>query len=100
MNLTLHLFHGRKDPDDNLDDWGTVGPFLLIESVNWTYGSVSIISFTQGETTEEILLTEMMREDMIFYDGVWYGDFCISNNLPSGQNTQEFDSKRLKDERN
>jgi hypothetical protein len=26
--LYLHLYHGRKDPDENLEDWGSEGPVI------------------------------------------------------------------------
>lgn len=36
----LTLWHGRKTPDENLDDWGSNGPtFGPFEEVTVTYGA-------------------------------------------------------------
>jgi hypothetical protein len=38
MPVYLHLFHGRKSPDEQLDDWGEDGPVLgPLKYVHTTY---------------------------------------------------------------
>jgi len=36
--LYVHLFHGRKTPDEKLDDWGSEGPMIgPLDYVHVTY---------------------------------------------------------------
>ncbi|MBC7931832.1 MAG: hypothetical protein H7Z38_14830 [Rubrivivax sp.] len=66
----LHLFHGRRDPGESLDDWGEQGPVLgPFEFVHVTYA-------------QEINLDEegadlKIVDGMVFYGGRYYGDYSI-----------------------
>ena len=70
--LYLRLFHGRTNPNQNLDDWGTDGPiFGPYEFVHTTYAS-------NLKLGKENLCDELFCfEDMIYYDGVYYGDWTV-----------------------
>ncbi len=70
--LYFELFHGRKSKKEKLDDWGSSGPiFGPLEYVHTTYASH--IKFAQnGECCD--LFT---GDDLIYYDGVWYGDWSV-----------------------
>lgn len=36
MSYYLHLFHGRKDPNQQMDDWGEDGPYIgPLHAVTW-----------------------------------------------------------------
>ncbi|HEV2327638.1 MAG TPA: hypothetical protein VGY56_02490 [Verrucomicrobiae bacterium] len=68
----LELFHGRKTKDEELDDWGTPGPiFGPLAYVHTTYQDH--IKFEQNGDWHELWLAE----GMIFYDGMWYGDWTV-----------------------
>jgi hypothetical protein len=69
----LRLFHGRKDPDQEMDGWGSDGPFVgPFEMINWCYGRLRL--HTSDDFRE---LDRKQDDDMIKHDGVWYGDFEI-----------------------
>ena len=41
--LSLRLFHGRKNPEEQLDNWGEQGPLLKgITYIGWTYGMMRV----------------------------------------------------------
>lgn len=75
--LAVHLFHGRKDPDMDMDDWGEDGP--CIGPFHWfhtTYDChVRAGRADPPYTTWEI--TDSMHGDMIYYDGMFYGDWSV-----------------------
>lgn len=64
--MYVRLYHGRKTVKEQLDCLGTEGPVIGPVSVSWTYGKVRV--------NMEYLV---MEEDLIFYQGVYYGDFEI-----------------------
>lgn len=75
--LTLRLFHGRRSPEERLTDWGRDGPTLgPLRSVNSTYCEELRLETTDGELVELSVI-----RGLIYYGGVFYGDFEISNEL-------------------
>lgn len=84
MSVYLNLFHGRTDPDQDMEDWGTEGPTLgPLNYVHLTYMS-SVRIGCDAEVASRFFKGENepwleQREDMILYDGVYYGDFSISS---------------------
>ena len=70
--LALHLYHGRKSLNENMSDWGLVGPRLKLDQAYWTYGSLNRFYFTGSD---EYWLRD--SDDLFYYDGVYYGDFEI-----------------------
>jgi len=89
--LYLRLFHGRKDPAQEMDDWGEDGPLLgPYRFVHTTYGAHVTCGLDNGELHDLYTV-----EDMIYYNGVYYGDWSIFTeaNLTEGQfSTQPYDS--------
>jgi hypothetical protein len=90
--LTLRLFHGRRSPDEHLSDWGRDGPVLgPLKSVSSTY-----CSELRVETTDEDTVYLHVLAGLIYYGGVFYGDFEISNQLEATEqvnaNTAEVES--------
>ena len=71
--IYLHLYHGRQFPGERLEDWGSEGPtFGPYESIQITYGAHIKMHAPDGFDD----LT--WYEDLVFYDGVYYGDLSIS----------------------
>lgn len=64
--MYVRFYHGRKTVEEQLDGWGTEGPVIGPVSVSWTYGKLRL--------DMEYLV---MREDLIYFQGVYYGDFEI-----------------------
>jgi hypothetical protein len=75
MPVYLEVFHGRKDPDEELHDWGSHGPVIgPLQYVQFTYGMPPRLGpIDYPHDSEEMT----MVEDMLYYDGVYYGDFSI-----------------------
>lgn len=79
MTIYLYLIHGRKDPQEDMQDWGfrgpTLGPFAAIHV---TYLS-SLRCFKDDGSELEI----KFHEDMIEHGGCFYGDFEITSDRPA-----------------
>lgn len=89
--LYLRLFHGRKDPAQEMNDWGADGPiFGPYRFVHTTYGAHVTLGLDNGELHDLYTV-----EDMIFYDNMYYGDWSVftEDSLKEGQcSTQPYDS--------
>ena len=86
----LRLYHGRKIPEENLEDWGSAGPtFGPYESIQVTY--TSHIKMHTGSSFDDLT----WHEDLIYYDGIFYGDMEIfsAEEAPNIQPYQEEKSK-------
>ncbi len=71
----LYLFHGRKDPAEELHDWGTEGPcFGPFEGIQITYGNHIKMNAPGGGVQELVWYNRM-----VFYDGVFYGDLVVTD---------------------
>lgn len=69
--FSLRLFHGRDDPEANLDDWGFEGPVLgPIDAVQFTYGSIVLYVHPDRFELPRV-------DDLLLYDGKFYGDASI-----------------------
>ena len=74
--LYIRLFHGRTDPEQDMDDWGTDGPiFGPYIHVHTTYSSMLRLGRTDGNCDE----LHVHKKDMLYYDGVYYGDWSVFN---------------------
>jgi hypothetical protein len=72
--LYLRLYHGRENPDQEMDDWGFNGPtFGPLSCVIITYFSTMRIHGTNP--TDELWLAT--TQDMVQWQGRFYGDFEI-----------------------
>ena len=72
--MYLRLYHGRTDPDEEMDDWGFVGPtFGPLSCYIHTYCSTFRIH-GDGNTSEVWLET---HGDMIRWDGCFYSDMEV-----------------------
>jgi len=71
--LYIRLFHGRTNPDQNMDDWGFDGPVLgPYKFVHTTYTSRIKLGRLDGNCDELFI-----HEDMLYYDGCYYGDWSV-----------------------
>ena len=70
--VILHLYHGRKDINENLDNWGFDGARIECEAVGFTYTTIWYVPVTTGDR-EELKITG----DCIEYEGAFYGDFEV-----------------------
>ena len=54
MSVYLYLFHGRKTPDCEMNDWGFEGPVIgPLQYVHMTYASDMKFEFTDEETSTQ-----------------------------------------------
>ena len=73
--MTLHLYHGRKTKDEEMDDWGSDGPVLEVEGVTVTYEYDIRIMFT-GQGDYEFI-SQYCTDQLFYYDGIYYGDWSV-----------------------
>lgn len=71
MPIYVKLFHGRNDPNQNMDDWGEQGPvFGPLDWFHTTY--LNHIRMGDAENDDQEL---KLVGDMLYYDGMYYGDW-------------------------
>jgi hypothetical protein len=74
--LALSLYHGRNTPNEQLDGWGFDGEIITNIGIGWTYGSIKLLGLNEnGECVDMEVLP--MVEDMVYFNGKYYGDFEI-----------------------
>lgn len=74
IGIYIELFHGRKTVEENLEDWGTQGPVLgPFEDIIITYASHVKCAYAGGSK----LVWLNFNDDLLEFDGVYYGDFAI-----------------------
>jgi len=79
--IYIRLYHGRTSIDEHLEDWGWNGPVLgPYENIQLTYGVH--IKMHKTDHFEDLGFVE----DLIYYDGYYYGDADIfdSDEMPDG----------------
>lgn len=82
--IYLKLLHGRAPYNQELDDWGSDGPWIgPIKWFHCTYLRTFSLGFTDGEEFLSTFPSNVIPtpiyffEEMIYYDGVYYGDWEI-----------------------
>ena len=71
--LYIRLFHGRTNPNQDMDDWGCDGPVLgPYDFVHTTYINFVRLGKKDGNCDEL-----HVHEDMLYYDNVYYGDWSV-----------------------
>ena len=78
--MYLSLLHGRKDPEQDMDNWGEDGPmFGPLAWCHITYlSSIGLCALGDDDGTGPMLSMDdpmHFAYDMLYYDGVYYGDF-------------------------
>jgi len=73
MGIYLHFFHGRKNPQQEMQDRGEPGPiFGPYEYAHTTYASDIKLGPTEKDSHD---LT--IKNGLVYYDGMFYGDWSI-----------------------
>jgi hypothetical protein len=81
--LYLGLFHGRKDPDDQMIEWGFNGPLIgPLSFVHTTYTNVIKLGFHSAGDEKRYFPTQDMpmltiNGDMVHYQDCYYGDWTV-----------------------
>lgn len=94
--MYLHLFHGRTDPEEDMDDWGSDGPTIgPLAYVHTTYATDVRICFLDTGTELQFFppLPAVgnkpphaafpgprdinFHDDMMLFDGIYYGDWSV-----------------------
>lgn len=88
--MKLKLFHGRKDPNEEMNDWGEEGPTLEgVKYAHTTYHYRTVVCFNSIEAmqaaalktgwkrVDENTLEITYDNDMIYADYRWYGDWSF-----------------------
>jgi hypothetical protein len=78
--MYLHLFHGRKSPDEQMAGWGFDGPVLRIHGFHVTYGETIHVGLDAvvGKYGLDIDWTDLeVVEGCLYYDGSYYGDWSV-----------------------
>lgn len=71
--MYMKLFHGRRYRDTVMEDWGEAGPvFGPLDFVHTTYGDNIKVRVSGGN----VIMFDL-HSDMLFYDGMFYGDWSV-----------------------
>jgi len=81
----LHLFHGRDNPEQNMENWGDDGPIIgPLKYVHETYFSDLKVEFINYEDATKFGFEQpgveqhfRLKEDMIEHNGKFYGDWSV-----------------------
>jgi len=75
-SIYVRLFHGRKDPEEDLDGWGADGPVL--GPFEW-YHSTYLHHIRVGcwPPLEDIEWEITAVDGLVYYDGMFYGDVSV-----------------------
>jgi len=84
MPVYLELFHGTETTDrSKLDDWGEPGPILgPLAWVHTTYaGDVKCCPLDSDGKPNEFASADLQvtEECLLFYDGMYYGDWSVTD---------------------
>lgn len=71
-HLILQLFHGRRSPDERLENWGSDGPVFLVRRVHVTFGCEIRLEFADDMDGELLFV-----DGLVYYDGRFYGDWVV-----------------------
>jgi len=86
MAMYLDLYHGRKDPDEDMDGWGFDGPIIgPLEHMHMTYMDTFRIFFKDiplahkngWEGVDDNWVIH--NEGLVLFQGNYYGDWSISD---------------------
>jgi len=90
MAVYIRLFHARKDPNEDLDDWGFDGPvFGPYDWAHTTYAMHLKLGRKDG-TLHELFVDE----DMLYYGGAWYGDWSVFSDLSEDAAPSVYDKEK------
>jgi len=73
VKVAIELFHGRRHPDEHLEDWGAQGPVFLVDYVHVTYQGDLKLGLPEPAGDGDLRYVG----DLVFYGGVYYGDWSV-----------------------
>lgn len=74
--IYLRLFHGRRDLNQEMDNWGPDGPIIgPCMYVHITYGGIIHLGHPIPEKGN---LDLCFNDGLVYLDGVYYGDVTIT----------------------
>ena len=82
-NLYLHLFHGRRAPDDWLNDWGIDGPWIgPLIAAQTTYAHTLKLMFVEPQDALTFGLDPQqpwlhVRKMMLLHSGIYFGEWEV-----------------------
>lgn len=99
--MRLIMYHGRLDPEQSMDDWGSDGPTLSnVVAVHFTYGTPNVFfasvrdaqeaaRLTGWAHFESAALTMTLHDDLVKVTGrngraVYYGDWEVQTQTGGG----------------
>lgn len=89
--MYLHLYHGRKDPNEQMDDWGEeLQVSFKIDTLVCTYKNHIRVKGEKDVSPFDLCF----GEDCLYYDGVYYGDWSVNEEPFFKDNIQELDEKK------
>lgn len=69
--LYIHLFHGRKTVDEDMNDWGDDGPIIgPVDYFHLTYGN-------DIKLGDDLCHLHIDNTGLLYFDGMYYGDFSV-----------------------
>jgi hypothetical protein len=71
--VALELFHGRKEPTEQLENWGFRGPVFLVDYVHVTYLTDIKLGVPEPAGDGDLRYVD----DVVYYDGAYYGDWSV-----------------------
>lgn len=74
-SIYLYLFHGRKTTTEDVEGWGEEGPtFGPLKYAHTTYANRIHL---HGENGEEMGDLHIVEDGLVYYDGMYYGDWSV-----------------------
>jgi len=75
MSIYIQLLHGRKDPDEDMNEYGFDGP--CIGPFDWMHVIYNIDFQLTREGPPYVEWWVSFVGDLLYYDGAYYGDWEI-----------------------
>lgn len=72
--ITLHFYHGRETIDQEMNEWGSDGPRFVVREFSADRNGMTFRKIGDGYTTHL-----HYTDELILWDGVYYGDFEVSD---------------------
>lgn len=81
QGMYLDLYHGRVNKDQDMDDWGSNGPLIgPCRVIHVTYANMIRVGLSKSAGgNEDIDFTIYIDDDLVTFDGVYYGDWSVTN---------------------
>lgn len=98
----LRLWHGRPTLEEDMDDWGTDGPYIgPLQYAHTTYANDIKLEYAGPGRPADMPLDLPIVEDCVFFEGVYYGDWSVFvvGQLPitvGNMNAQDHEKLRTK----